>query len=86
MMPGRIQRKRAKGWQMPLGVVYCGRPTIYGNPFKGPDGVERFRQYLAERPLLREKMKRELRGKTLACWCAEDVECHVDVILEIVNG
>ena len=33
MMPTRIQRKRAKGWQMPEGAVYVGRPTKWGNPF-----------------------------------------------------
>jgi hypothetical protein len=31
--PQRIQRKRTKGWQMPDGAIYVGRPTIYGNPF-----------------------------------------------------
>lgn len=31
--PVRIQRKRTKGWRMPEGAVYVGRPTIYGNPF-----------------------------------------------------
>jgi hypothetical protein len=32
-MPERIQRKRTKGWRMPEGAVYVGRPTIFGNPF-----------------------------------------------------
>ena len=32
-MPKRIQRRRTKGWRMPPGVVYVGRPTIFGNPF-----------------------------------------------------
>lgn len=32
-MPSRIQRRRAKGWRMPPGAVYVGRPTIWGNPF-----------------------------------------------------
>ncbi len=29
----RIQRQRTKGWRMPEGVVYVGRPTRWGNPF-----------------------------------------------------
>ena len=29
----RIQRKRTKGWRMPEGAVYVGRPTRWGNPF-----------------------------------------------------
>lgn len=32
-MPKRIQRKRIKGWKMPEGAVYVGRPTKWGNPF-----------------------------------------------------
>lgn len=31
--PKRIQRKRSKGWRMPEGAVYVGRPTQWGNPF-----------------------------------------------------
>jgi hypothetical protein len=31
--PKRIQRKRTKGWKMPAGAVYVGRPTKWGNPF-----------------------------------------------------
>lgn len=30
-MPKRIQRKRSKGWKMPEGAVYVGRPTKWGN-------------------------------------------------------
>lgn len=31
--PKRIQRKRVKGWRMPEGAVYVGRPSKWGNPF-----------------------------------------------------
>lgn len=31
-LPKRIQRSRAKGWRMPEGAVYVGRPTFWGNP------------------------------------------------------
>jgi hypothetical protein len=29
----RIQRQRTKGWRMPEGAVYVGRPSRWGNPF-----------------------------------------------------
>ena len=32
-MPERIQRKRTKGWRMPEGAIYVGRPTRWGNPW-----------------------------------------------------
>jgi hypothetical protein len=37
MMPTRIQRRRTRGWRMPEGAVYVGRPSKWGNPF--PVGV-----------------------------------------------
>lgn len=37
-MPERIQRKRTKGWRMPEGAVYVGRPTVWGNPFTVMNG------------------------------------------------
>lgn len=33
MSPQRIQRQRTKGWRMPEGAVYVGRPSPFGNPF-----------------------------------------------------
>lgn len=31
MTPKRIQRQRTKGWRMPEGAVYVGRPSRWGN-------------------------------------------------------
>jgi hypothetical protein len=31
-------------------------------------------------------VRRELRGKNLACWCPLDEPCHADVLLEIANA
>jgi hypothetical protein len=39
----RIQQKRIKGWRMPENTVYVGRPTVWGNPFKGPNAVRLYR-------------------------------------------
>ncbi|WP_280320110.1 DUF4326 domain-containing protein [Nocardia wallacei] len=33
-MPKRIQRKRTRGWTMPEGAVYVGRPSRWGNPIR----------------------------------------------------
>jgi len=35
--PRRIQRKRTKGWRLPEGAVYVGRPTEWGNPWRVGD-------------------------------------------------
>lgn len=41
MTPKRIQRSRAKGWRMPEGAVYVGRPSKWGNPFVIGDRFDR---------------------------------------------
>ena len=37
MTPVRIQRKRTKGWRMPDGAIYVGRPSRFGNRYKADD-------------------------------------------------
>ncbi len=53
--PKRIQRRRVKGWRMPEGAVYVGRPTVWGNPFPWtaapggrPQSVAMFKAWLAD--------------------------------------
>lgn len=36
-VPVRIQRQRTKGWRMPEGAVYVGRPSLFGNPWSIAD-------------------------------------------------
>jgi hypothetical protein len=40
-MPKRIQQRRTKGWRMPPGAVYVGRPTRWGNPYFPGSGMTR---------------------------------------------
>jgi hypothetical protein len=93
-MPKRIQRKRTKGWRMPKGAVYVGRPSLLANPFKAKDwgqrgAVEAFRLYLEHNTTgfgVKAFAQEFLRGKDLACWCPLDQPCHADVLLKIANG
>jgi hypothetical protein len=50
MSPRRIQRKRTKGWRMPKGAVYVGRPTKWGNPCrsKGVAAVTAYRCWIEQ--------------------------------------
>lgn len=97
MSPQRIQRERTKGWQMPEGAIYVGRPSKWGNPFRvgEPDwvGYWRARDRAHAVDLYREamvyahpKIRAELRGRDLACWCPLDQPCHADVLLELANA
>jgi len=98
-MPKRVRRKRTKGWKMPEGAVYVGRPTRWGNPYfiwgasNGDSRAEAVRRYRAWLNVCnhlstidKARVRAELRGKDLACWCPLDQPCHADVLLEIANG
>lgn len=69
--------------------VYIGRPSKWGNSFViGKDGtreevVEKYKQWILKQPKLLADLK-ELKGKTLACWCSPQL-CHGDVLIELVN-
>ena len=38
------------------------------------------------RTVTTEVIRAELRGKDLSCWCAPDLPCHADVLLELANA
>lgn len=90
--PQRIRLRRTRGWRKPEGVVVVSRPSRWGNPFPIEPGtsrersIELFRAWLLEQQDLVEQARRELRGRDLACWCALDVPCHADVLLEVANA
>jgi hypothetical protein len=99
MTPKRIQRKRTKGWRMPEGAVYVGRPTRWGNPFivatvlNGGNIFQDEAVTLHRRALVEGRLqgtvaavRRELAGKDLVCWCALDQACHADLLLEVANS
>lgn len=70
--------------------VYIGRPSKWGNPFQiGKDGNRDEVCDLYEKMVLsnldfQEKIKIELRGKNLVCFCAPK-RCHGDILLKIAN-
>lgn len=70
-VPVRIQRRRTRGWRMPPGAVYVGRPTIFGNPWSMQDAagyevpVERRRAWLVAK--YREELEH---GGLMSDWSA----------------
>jgi hypothetical protein len=137
-----IQRKRTKGWSLDkecqkLGikrkdVVFCGRGSKWGNPFKKGQFIQMtnygnsaivFEDKMFDKEMImktfklltdnkhlrdfrnitlnkinpkyicfpnNEEIKKELKGKTLMCWCSkEDFDndlCHCSVLYKIANG
>lgn len=74
----------------PVDAVYIGRGSIFGNPFTiGKDGdrstvIEKFRAYLFEDQELLARVRSELTGKDLVCYC-KPAACHGDVLITIAN-
>jgi hypothetical protein len=86
----RILNARVVGRSAP-GAVYVGRPSPFGNPFEiGRDGtrdevIEKHIEWLRERPFTVERIRRELAGKDLICWCAP-ARCHAEVLRDLALG
>lgn len=88
VLPHRIQRKRTKGWLMPPGAIYVGRPSKWGNPYRVGWGCETLEKalYAFRRLVLPYLLVSELAGHDLACWCKEGEPCHGDILLEAANA
>ena len=77
----------------PVGSVYVGRPTKWGNQFViGKDGsrdevISKYKEwaYAPEQSDWRSEVRSELKGKDLICWCAP-YACHASVLVDIANA
>ena len=84
----RIYRQRRKGWRMPEGAVYVGRPTPWGNPYsmsKNCDEacvVQLFKGWMDFQLRQNREWLEPLRGHDLVCWCPLYRPCHADAILD----
>ncbi len=97
MTPQRIQLSRKAGFNLQaaslklngLPAINCARPAEYGNPYTveeyGREGAIKQFRYLVEKYNVEPAIKRDLRGKNLACWCKPGEPCHADVLLVIAN-
>lgn len=94
MKPGRVQLSRRKGWRMQPDTVKVDRTTAFGNfaahrlALTGLDAVLEFRRWTEDEASFawRGLVRKELRGKNLACWCPLDQPCHAEVLLEMANA
>jgi hypothetical protein len=74
----------------PIDAVYIGRGSAFGNPFViGKDGdrdevCDKYEKMVRSDPDLIRKIRDELEGKDLICFCAPK-RCHGDLLLKIAN-
>lgn len=44
----RVERRRQAGARLPAGCRYAGRPTLLGNPWRGPGALTAYERFLAQ--------------------------------------
>lgn len=100
--PVRLRLSRRKGFDLQaesrrrngLPAVVVSRPARWSNPWpigmkegrrvlSRDEVVDRYERHIAQR---HDEIRAELRGKNLACWCADGLRCHADILLRIANG
>lgn len=77
--------------------VSGARPGPFGNPFSHKSGtlarylvssreeaLERHAEWFLANPELIERVKREMTGKVIGCWCAPK-RCHCDLYAQVCN-
>ena len=91
MPPNTVSVCRPGKWGNPFKVGAWMRPLDGGLPVEVQTPQQAVALFAANALdpaggfIFRGNVKRELRGKNLACWCALDAPCHADVLLELAN-
>ena len=75
------------GWKQNDQYVYIGRGSKWGNPYHVSLGrtrcIELYREYISCKLQLMSET-RELKGKTLVCFC-KPRDCHGDVLAKLAD-
>lgn len=88
MPPNTIKVDRSTRWGNPFRVGDVGVPTAAA-------AVRLFYKLCADPSIASSheffvftpaRLRADLGGKNLACWCPRDEPCHADVLLEIANS
>ncbi len=94
MPEGAVKVDRTTRWGNPFRVEAFGYPT---HLTAGCNEAKHWRHRKAVASFLRmlenetraypslDEIRRDLHGRSLACWCPLDAPCHADVLLEIAN-
>jgi hypothetical protein len=98
--PLRIQRKRTSGFRLPAGTICVTRPGRFGSPFESAASFAVWLETgdVASdllKPMTPEELGERrrwilanldsLRGRTIACFCPPEKQCHADVLATLAN-
>lgn len=77
-------------WENPYVIGQTYPDDGYPNPISRQQAVDAFRKWINSgslaAKLARVKVRKDLRGKNLACLCAPGQPCHADVLLDVANS
>lgn len=79
---------RPTKWGNPWPVTPISERSVgVGEEFYYSRAVEAFSFWIKDdkQSDLRDEIRRELKGKDLACWCSEGMPCHADVLIRIAS-
>ncbi|MFJ6215066.1 DUF4326 domain-containing protein [Streptomyces sp. NPDC092296] len=79
----------AVNWTGPRGERQQARPAFYGFTDRRTaheKAVAYYRQWLHARPDMVARVRAELAGRDLMCWCPDGLPCHADVLLAVARG
>lgn len=101
MTPIRTQRSRHRKPGIPVGSVYVGRPSQWGNPavigeyYAGErvrtnyDAVAAFydycRTFALTDPVAFRSWLFPLIDRNVCCWCPHDSPCHGDILIALAR-
>jgi hypothetical protein len=91
-MPRRFRLSRKKGARKPAGAIVISRPSKWGNPHKigrltREQAIAAYKRdlYAGKLRFTLADVKRELKGRDIACWCRLEDACPGDLLMAIAN-
>lgn len=85
--PYSLEREGKTTWHLYGFGVYLSSFTSRTGMEARTEAVGRLQELMGKgrAPWDDERIRAELAGKNLACWCPLDQPCHADVLLEVAN-
>lgn len=71
--------------------VLIDRTTKWGNPFPIPpwtreESLQKYEEWIQTQNWLLKDIVKELKGKTLGCWCKPNKACHGDILAFLADN
>lgn len=71
--------------------IYIGRGSKWGNPFPTPpwtreESLQKYEEWIQTQNWLLKDIVKELKGKTLGCWCKPNKACHGDILAYLADN